>query len=178
MDAGAGNVVVIVQMRYVGVAGNEGAAAYEAISTSPSAVTGKTMVVPLVLKRLPNGFATVVTIQNIDLVDAAIVDLVYKPSFTECPVSSCDMNHDGLVNELDTITVSDVNIPAGASVQRNHRLPSGSVDAEDTLPDNWTGSLTVTSSTTNINGFVQITKYMGVVGDTFMAHDAFVLTLP
>jgi hypothetical protein len=174
LDAGSNDVVVIVQMRYVGVS-NQGAAAYEAISQTGA--TGKLMVVPLVAKRLPNGFASVVTIQNMDPDNTASVTLTYMPSFnlSECPLASCDINHDGFVNASDAIVVGPLEIAAGTSIQRNHRLLAGSVNAEDTLPNNWTGSLTVLSSDSDINGFVQLTYYKNVSGDTFMAHDAFVL---
>lgn len=178
LDAGAGDVVVIVQLRYVGVT-NQGAAAYEAISESGTA--GKTMVVPLIAKRLPNGFASVVTIQNMDMDkvggQSASVTLTYKPSFnlSECPLASCDINHDGFVTDLDKIIVGPLIIPPASSIQRNHRLPSGAENAENTLPENWQGSLMVVSTTSNINGFVQLTNYLNAVGDTFMAHDIFVL---
>ncbi len=177
LDAGTANVVVIVQMRYVNVP-NEGAAAYEAISETGA--TGTTMVVPLVAKRLLNGFASVVTIQNMNKVDPASVTLTYMPSFNtaECPLSACDKDLDGNLDAADAYVVGPLNIPAGASIQRNHRLTSGSVNAEDVLPENWTGSLTVVSTAANINGFVQLTYYKNVFGDTFMAHDVFVMNLP
>lgn len=180
LDAGTANVVAIVQMRYVGVA-NVGAAAYEAIPAGGT--QGKRLVVPLVAKRLPNGFASVVTIQNMDLNpsgQAASVTLTYTPFFnaTECPLAVCDRNHDGLLNASDTITVGPVSIPPAASIQRNHRLPIANPSlpsAEDALPDGWQGSLVATSTTANINGFVQLTYYTPKLGDTFMAHDTFVL---
>lgn len=180
LDAGTAKVVAIVQMRYVGVA-NTGAAAYEAIPATGT--QGKKVVVPLVAKRLPNGFASVVTIQNMDLTpggQAASVTLTYTPFFNpaECPLAVCDRNHDGILNASDTITVGPVSIPAAASIQRNHRLPIASPSlpsAEDALPDGWQGSLVATSTTANINGFVQLTYYTPKLGDTFMAHDTFVL---
>ncbi len=174
INAGANNnVVVIVQMRFVNAA-YKGVAAYEAISET--GVTGKTMVVPLIGKRLPNGFASVVAIQNMDKVNSASVTLTYMPSFNsnECAISICDKNGDGIVNASDAYVVGPLTIPAGESIQRNHRLPSGN-NAEVVLPDGWVGSLTVVSSDSNINGFVQLTNYLNNLGDTFMAHDVFVL---
>ncbi len=113
-------------------------------------------------------------------VDPASVTLTYMPSFNtaECPLSACDKDLDGNLDAADAYVVGPLNIPAGASIQRNHRLTSGSVNAEDVLPENWTGSLTVVSTAANINGFVQLTYYKNVFGDTFMAHDVFVMNLP
>ncbi len=170
IDAGSANVVAIVQMRYVG-GSFAGAAAYEAI---PEGTTDKAMIVPLVAKRLPNGFASVVTIQNMSTSADAHVTLTYTPSFiaAECPVDVCDKNGDGTVNAADAITVSGLTIPAGGSIQRNHRIAAGA-GAETTLPDKWQGSLLVTSSDQPINGFIQLTNFINLTGDTFMAHNAF-----
>jgi hypothetical protein len=182
IDAGTYNVVALVQMRYVGVASN-GAAAYEAIPVNGS--TNKTLVFPLILKRLNNGFATAVAIQNLNLgTDAsaiAHVHIKYTPSPTECKVDICDQNGDGVITAADTVQY-DATIPGAGSLIKNHRLSTGP-QAETTLDshgnlairDGWQGSLVVTSSDQPINGFVQITDYLHFSGDTFMAHDAFSL---
>jgi hypothetical protein len=164
-----GGVVVIVQLRYVGAPNNNGAAGYEAI---PDGGTDKTMFVPLIAKRLSNGFATVVTIQNLNTSNSTTVTLNYVPSSTECPVTICDINHDGSVGSDDEITISNVSISAGGSIMRNHRLSSGP-NSEVALPDGWVGSLQVVSASQPINGFVQLTNYINTTGDTFMAHDVF-----
>lgn len=171
INAGSANIVAIVQMRYVNSpSGFAGAAAYEAI---PEGSTDNTEIIPLVAKRLPNGFSSVAIIQNLDFDNAATVDLVYTPSkiAAECPIDVCDINDDGVVNDLDKITVNDVVIPKGGSVQRNHRLASGA-EAEPTVPDSWQGSLVVTSDRP-VAGFVQLTNIYILTGDTFMAHNAF-----
>jgi len=163
------DIIGIVQSRYVGVSTTNGAAAYELL---PSGTTDTTMMAPLILKRLTNGFATVATILNLSSSDANVT-LVYKPSLTECPVAACDVNHDGSVTAADAITVLKT-ISPNSSIQRNHRLPisSTSPDAENTLPDLWTGSLVVTSDQP-INGYVQITNYLYTNGDRFMSYVAF-----
>ncbi len=171
INAGAANVVAIVQMRYVNSpTGFAGAAAFEAI---PEGSTDNTEIIPLVAKRLANGFASVAIIQNLDFVNDATVDLVYTPSkiAAECPLAVCDLNHDGLINDSDRVIIQDVVIAKGASIQRNHRLVSGA-EAEPTLPSGWQGSLVVTSNHP-VSGFVQLTNISIVTGDTFMAHNAF-----
>jgi len=173
IDSGSANTVVFVQMRYVYVSFT-GAAAYEAI---PEGDTNLRMVVPLIAKRLPNGFASVVTVQNMNFSGTATVNLRYMPSFVEaeCPASICDVTGDGNVNENDAIDVGPIVIPSGGSIQRNHRIASGP-GSETGLPDGWQGSLVVTSSGSPINGFVQLTNYLNDLGDTFMAHNA--ISLP
>ena len=165
------DIIAMVQSRWVGVSPNNGAAAYEAL---PVGTTDLTMMAPLILKRLTNGFATVATIQNLSSTNEANITLVYKPSLTECPVATCDVNHDGSVTVADSVTVIKV-IAANSSIQRNHRLASSSTspDAEITLPDNWTGSLVVTSSDQPIAGYIQITNYLDPTGDKFMSYVAF-----
>ncbi len=173
VDSGSASTVVFVQLRYVNVE-YKGAAAYEAIKEG---ITDKRIVVPLIAKRLPNGFASAVTIQNMSFSSSATINLQYRPFFTEaeCPVAICDRNADGIVNESDVINVGPLTIQAGGSIQRNHRIESGP-GSETTLPNGWQGSLVVTSSDSPISGFVQLTNYISTTGDTFMAHNA--ITLP
>jgi len=163
-----GDVVAFVQLRYIGAAGNNGAAAYEAI---PAGGMDTTSFVPLIAKRLSNGFASVVTVQNLTA-DPALVTLTYTPSPTECPVDVCDLNDDTVVDELDAIVVSDLPIAANGSIMRNHRVPSGATNSEPAMPDSWVGSLKVTSDKA-INGFVQLTYFKNISGDTFMSHGMF-----
>jgi len=145
------NVVAFVQMRFVATGE---AAAYEAI---PDGGTDTKVIVPLVAKRLPNGFSTAVTIQNLSS-SAATVTLTYTPS------------------SGSPITISGVTIPGNASLIQNHRIQSGP-GAVPQLPDGWVGTLTV-SSNTPINAFVQLTFQKSINpnlanGDLFMAHNAF-----
>jgi hypothetical protein len=173
IDAGTANVVAIVQMRYVNAPNNfAGAAAYEAI---PEGGSDDTLIIPLVAKRLPNGFASVAIIQNLDFVNAATVHMVYTPA-VECALSICDINKDGKLDDLDVIVPDDAIIPAGGSIQRNHRLASGA-ESETLLPDGWQGSLVVTSDHA-VSGFVQLTNIASFTGDTFMAHTAFTQMRP
>lgn len=150
-----GNVVSFVQMRFVGGTGNpNNAAAYEAINASG---TNKTAFVPLVAKRLANGFATAVSIQNLSS-STATVTFRYKA---------------GLAGFSDS-TVGPYTIAAGGSLIHNHRLPGtgGTGASVHNLPDGWQGTLVVESDQP-IDGFVQLTNYLNPAGDTFMAHNIF-----
>ena len=146
--ASLANIVTFVQMRFVG-SGN--AAAYEGI---PGTGTDTTAVVPLVLQRLPNGFATALTIQNLDTGNTNAVTITYKPS-AAYGGSAADV----VVNST---------IPSGGSSIQNHRLPGG------VLPDGWFGSAVVTSDDARpLHSMIQITDYLAPPGDTFQAHIGF-----
>ena len=162
-----GSVVAFVQNRYINVGGNQGAAAYEAI---PAGGTDTTMFVPLIAKRLSNGFASVVTIQN-QTGNPGLVTLTYIPSKLECPISICDRNSDGVLTVADNIVVPDLAIAGNGSIMRNHRLSSGA-NVEPLMSSGWVGSLQATSDVA-INGFVQLTNFLYSAGDTFMAHGIF-----
>lgn len=145
-----GNVATFVQMRFPGA--NDNAAAFEAISGTG---TNKTVIVPLVAKLLANGFATPVLIQNLGNASTN-VHLVYKPN-ASC--SGCQQY------------TEDFTLAANASIQRNFRL-STTLPA---MPSHWEGTLTVTSSSQPIDGYVQLT-WVGIAsGDNYMAHRVFTL---
>lgn len=150
------NVVAFVQMRFV----NTGeAAAYEAI---PAGGTDTTAYIPLVAKRLPNGFATAVTIQNLSAVTAT-VDLTYNPS----------PDYSG---SHTPIVITGRTIGPYASLIQNHRITTGA-GAVSELPDGWFGTLVVESDQP-VAAFVQLTFLRSVNpslpgGDNFMAHNAF-----
>jgi len=154
----AANIVAIVQMRYVpGTA----AAAYEAI---PATGSDRTVMVPLVAKRLANGFASVVNIQNISATNSASVTFTYIPSPDYIAGGGSSSN----------IVVGPYVIPPGGGIQHNHRVPGvGSGTSQHNLPDLWYGSLIVTSSDQPIKGIVQLTYINNPPGDWFMAHNAF-----
>jgi hypothetical protein len=148
------DIVAFVQMRILATGQ---AAAYEAI---PAVGTEQTAFIPLVAKRLGNGFATVATIQN-KSASVATVDLTYTPS-SEYGGSSTP------------VEINDVEIQPYASLLHNHRTEDG-VSA---LPNGWYGSLTVESDEP-IDSFVQLTFAAFInpsipSGDTFMAHNGFV----
>ena len=148
-------VVSFVQMRVIG---GSNAAAYEAIKGDS---TDQNVFIPLVAKRLANGFATAVTIQNLNESSTASVTFTYVPSPDYTGSSS-------------NIVVGPYTIPAGGSLIHNHRLAgTGSGTGQHNLPDEWFGSLTVSSSDQPIHGFVQLTNIIDATGDTFMAHNAF-----
>jgi hypothetical protein len=176
--SGGASLAAIVQLRFNNAPdGNIGASAYEAVRAGG---TDRVMFVPLVAKRLPNGFASVVGIRNLGA-DSTTLTLYYIPATNgNCPVSACDLNQDGTVDAADTIVVRDVPLPGNSSLQRNHRLisQSGSNDAETTLPDSWEGALRIESSSQPIDGYVQLTYYKNISGDQYMAHRAFARAAP
>jgi hypothetical protein len=161
IDTTGFDTVAFVQMRYVKIAGvspnaNDAlAAAYEGI---PGSSTNKKAVIPLYAKRLTNGFASAVTIQNLSNSAAATVKLAYKGG-AGTP-ANC------------TFTQENVSIPAGGSLIQNHRITDGPGSVPQ-LGDNCFGTLVVTSSDQPIDAFVQLTDVSGRSGDTFMAHNAF-----
>ena len=176
--AAGASLAAIVQIRYYNSpSGVVGASAYEGVRAGG---TDRVMFVPLVAKVLPNGFASVVGIRNLGA-SATVLRLVYIPATNgNCPVSTCDINHDGTVDAADTIIIEGLVIPGGSSLQRNHRLGTGtsSAEAENGLPNNWEGSLRIESSSQPIDGYVQLTYYKNVSGDQFMAHRVFTRALP
>lgn len=146
------NVVAFVQMRFIATGE---AAAYEAI---PDGGTDEKVIIPLVAKRLANGFSTAVTIQNLSS-SPANVTLKYTPSSGSASVPPINAT-----------------IPANGSLIQNHRIESGT-GAVPQLPNGWVGTLTV-ESTTPVNAFVQLTFQRSINpglpgGDNFMAHNAF-----
>jgi len=155
VTSGSSNVVVFVQMRYTA---NANAAAYEAINASG---TNTKSFVPLISKRLTNGFATAATIQNLSATQAATVTLTYTPSPDY-------VTGGGSAAVLATTAV----IPANSSLIQNQRLAGFTVGAT-AMPDGWYGTLAVSSTGTPIDGFVQLTNYLNPAGDTFMAHNNF-----
>ena len=149
-----GNVVAIVQMRFVATGE---AAAFEAF---PGGSTNTKVIVPLVAKRLANGFATAVTFQNLDTANVANVTLTYTPS-PEYVTGG---------GSAAPITFA-ATIPAGGNLIQNHRTEVPQ------LPDGWQGTL-VADSDRALVGFAQLTFMASInpslaSGDKFMAHDAF-----
>jgi hypothetical protein len=157
--ASTGNVVAFVQMRRPGVTSE--VAAYEAFRTDG---TDTRVVIPLVSKRQLNGFATAVTIQNLDPTNAAYVHLTYTPS-------AAYVAGGGSATPIEF----DRTIAGGGNLVQNHRL----VDDVPEVPVYWYGTLLVEaqSATTArpLAAFVQLTNYLAPPGDTFMAHNAFTL---
>jgi hypothetical protein len=146
------NTVAFVQMRVVSGAQ---AGAYEAIKADG---TKKKVVVPLYAKRLANGFASVVTIQNLSKTAAANVTLQYQGAA-------------GLpANCTGTVTAS---IAPSGSLQQNHRIQSGP-QSVPSIGEACFGTIVV-SSDQPIDGIVQLTDISGLGGDTFQVHNAFAI---
>lgn len=143
------NTIAFVQLRFMGT---DRTSAYEAIDGNS---TDKRLVIPLVAKRLPNGFATAVTIQNVSATASANVTLTYTP---------------GSESAAPTKLTFSKTIPPGGSLIQNHRMGSSHPQGV-ALPDGWQGTLTVTSDQP-IAGFVQL-DFLGAPGDPYMAHVAF-----
>lgn len=146
------NTAAFVQMRFVG---GDRAGAYSAILASG---TDRNVVIPLFAKILNNGFASAITIQNLNPSAEATVTLTYKKG----PVAPADLNCD--------LTLSNLTIPAGGSLIQNMRIEDGA-NSVPQMPNNCSGSLTVTSNQP-IDSFVQF-DFLKDAGDGFMAHNGF-----
>jgi hypothetical protein len=153
------NVVVYVQIRKPGVEDNT--AAYEAFRTSG---TDTKVYVPLAAKILSSGFATSITIQNLDLVNAAVVKLTYKRS-PDCSVGNSEYIIYGQA------------ISAGGNLIQNLRQ-SGTVP---TMPSGWYGTLLVEDDNTEgtaarpLVGYILNTNMLATTGDSNLAYDAFTM---
>lgn len=155
------NIVAIVQMRNTDCAGctppnKANAAAYEAMPANSQA---RTLAFPVIQKRLTDGSATVITVQNLNKDVPA--NVIFRYSQQGCTDPSCYSS------------VGPYSIPAGGSIAHNHRLAgSGSGTGQHNLPDGWTGTLIVYSLDQPIGGFAQLTNINNPSGDTTMAHNA------
>jgi hypothetical protein len=151
------DVVSFVQMRYVATGE---AAAYEAI---PGGGSETTAFIPLAAKRLGNGFATAVTIQNLSG-STVTMDLTYIPS----------PDYGG---SSTPVVIPDVSVGPYASLIQNHKITSGPGSVSG-IPDGWYGSLKVESDEA-VASFVQMSIVKSINpgapgGDNFMAHNGFV----
>lgn len=150
------DIVALVQMRKPGF--SEELAAYEGI---PGDSTDTKVVVPLISKNQANGFATAVTIKNLDLVNAANVTLVYTPSAAYVSGGGSS-----------TVITLNFTIPANGNLIQSQRF-TGTPE----LPDGWYGSLLVKPqvgfTARPLGALVQLTNIFTQPGDTFMAHMAF-----
>jgi hypothetical protein len=148
VTSGSYNVVTLMQIRYVG---QDNADAFQAHSASG---TGHNAFFPIIQKRLSDGSATSISVQNLSTSSTANVTFHYYAD------SSCS----GCSNVTMTYSIP----PAGAQYA-NHRLSGLGTG----LPDGWFGSLQVTSTNNQpIDGYAQLTNINNPSGDTFMAHGA------
>jgi hypothetical protein len=138
------NIAVLVQDRYTK---NAEQSMYGAV---PGNLTSQKVSVPLVAKRLANGFANTVTIQNLGTTDATLT-ITYNPTGGGTP-----------------IVRSGIFVAPGASYIRNFRLAA--TESPD-MPDGWVGSMVIESNTP-IAAFVQNT-YLTAYGDRLMAYLGF-----
>jgi len=122
-------------------------AACEAV---PGSVTSTNVAVPLIAKRLANGFANSLYIQNISD-ETATVTLTYLPEGGGTP-----------------IVRTGITIGPGESLRRNFRLSSTELPE---ITDGWVGSLTVTSNKP-IAAYVENTTLFPS-GDQYMAYLGF-----
>ena len=143
-SATAKDTVTLVMYRYVA---NAEQAAYGAV---PGSLASTDVSVPLVAKRLANGYANVVTVQNLST-SAANVTITYTPAGGGTP-----------------IVRTGLTIAAGDSLIRNFRL-SGTESPD--ISDGWVGSMSV-SADQPIAAYVANT-YLNPSGDQFMAYLGF-----
>lgn len=139
-------VVALVMYRWVNT---KDQAAYEAI---PGSSRGTTAYIPLVAKRLSNGFSTTITIQNLST-NPATVTLTYTPSSGGTP-----------------IVRTGITIPAESSIVRNFRLSATELPE---ITDGWQGSLKIVSNQP-VHAYIANTYITPPNGDQFMAYTALV----
>ena len=138
------DTVVLIMYRYVA---NSQQAAYGAV---PGSLTSTNVSIPLVAKRLANGYANVVTVQNLSS-STANVTITYTPTGGGTP-----------------IVRTGLTIGAGESLIRNFRLSPTELPE---IGDGWEGSMSV-SSDQPIAAYVANT-YLNPSGDQFMAYLGF-----
>lgn len=137
-------IAVLVQDRYIK---NAEQSMYGAV---PGYLTSQKVSVPLVAKRLANGFANTVTIQNLGTTTATLT-ITYRPTGGGTP-----------------IVRTGISVDPGANYIRNFRLTE--TEGPD-MPDGWEGSMVIESNTP-IAAFVQNT-YLTANGDRLMAYLGF-----
>jgi hypothetical protein len=146
--------ITMAQIRYPD---NNNASTYEALRADG---TNKQVYFPVIQKRLSNGAATAIVVQNLSS-SIAYTPFAYKADVNLCP---------GFTDVTVTFP-----IPAGQSVNHNHRIAGlGGAQGDrgyHGLPDGWCGSLRVTADQP-IDGFGQITNYANASGDSIMAYNA------
>jgi hypothetical protein len=151
-----GNIVAFITLRRPGVTAE--ISAYEAFRADS---TDTKVVIPLMAKRLGNGFSTASVIMNLDPVNVAKVHLTYTRAA-------------GITVGNATYTL-DLTIPAGGNITQNLRLTSDPVGLS--MPDGWQGTLVVETQAGQtarpIVAYVALTNIYTTNGDTQMAHDAF-----
>ena len=143
-SATAKDTVALVMYRYVA---NAEQAAYGAV---PGSLTSTDVSIPLVAKRLANGYANVVTVQNLST-STANVTITYTPAGGGTP-----------------IVRTGLTIAPGDSLIRNFRL-TGTESPE--IGAGWVGSMAVAADQP-IAAYVANT-YLNPSGDQFMAYLGF-----
>jgi len=180
LDTGSFNTAVYIQQRVVNPpgtttftdAGNYRAGAFEAIRLNG---TSKHLMVPLIARRLANGFASNITIQNLSTTQGTDITLKYK--------GSPDLVAPAPTPAECTKTFTKHIDPGGAALQ-NLRVQDGVANAVPEIPELCFGTLEVTSSVTPIDGFVQLDTLDDlappppgqVSGDRQMLHNVFLLS--
>jgi len=180
VDTGSFPTAMYIQQRVVNPAGtttftdagNYRAGAFEGIRLEG---TSKHLMVPLVARRLANGFSSNVTIQNLSLTQATVLTLKYK--------GSPDLASPAPTAAQCTKTITK-NLEPGGAVLQNMRVKDGVDNAVPEIPELCFGTLEVISSVTPIDGFVQLDTLDELAppqapdqsGDRQMLHNVFLLS--
>lgn len=129
---------------------SDSALSYNAIRAD---LVGETVVAPLIMSRLPNGYSTVLTVAN--LTDSA---------------GTCNFMYEGDAGYGSTdVTVNGVTLPAGGSIVHNHRLVS---PGTHNLPADWFGAVTV-ECTQPVGGVVNQLQSGVTMGDPDLSYNTF-----
>ena len=119
--------------------------------------------IPLAYKRLSDGAASSIMIQNQSNLNVAHVSVYYQGG-PQGLAAACTQTGSYIINHV---------IGAGGSLFRNLRLVQGSSspDAENNIPEGWCGSITVTSKDQPIQVLSQLTNLNISTGDTMMVNN-------
>jgi hypothetical protein len=156
------NLAVAVFVRHINNATNGGGAGFMGIPDPVGAEIDKykTVTLPYLNKRLANGVATVISVENLGATEATVT-LTYKAS-------------QEFVGDPQSLVVPNVKIQPGEALVRNYRLTGVDPVTEPGLPDTWFGSLTITSNQP-IQAYTFVTNYLNALGDTYFGFNGFPL---
>lgn len=156
------DLAVAVFVRHINNPNNGGGAGFVGIPNPVGADVDKykTITLPYLNKRLANGVATVISVENLGATEANVT-LTYKAS----------QEYAGLPQSL---VIPNVKIQPGEALVRNYRLTGTDPITEPDLPDTWFGSLTITSDQP-LQAFTFVTNYLNSLGDTYFGFNGFPL---
>jgi len=156
------DLAVAVFVRHINNPDNGGGAGFVGIPNPVGADVDKykTITLPYLNKRLANGVATVISVENLGATEATVT-LTYKAS-------------EEYAGTPQSLVIPNVKIQPGEALVRNYRMTGTDAIAEPGLPDTWFGSLTITSNQP-LQAFTFVTNFLNSLGDTYFGFNGFPL---